>query len=77
MQELTEIEEECIILLSQGKTRKDISTELGYTPGTIEQYLNHAYSKLGAKNAPHAVILALIDYPHIGKEILRRNKNIA
>ena len=45
---LTARERECLRLVGNGLSSKEIAAQLGLTPGTIDQYLKDAIRKLGA-----------------------------
>ncbi len=45
--------------LATGATNLDIARTLGYSEGTIKQYLQALLSKLGARNRVHAVARAI------------------
>jgi DNA-binding CsgD family transcriptional regulator len=46
-------------LTATGLTRQQIGRHLYITEPTVKVHLAHAYERLGARNAPHAVALAL------------------
>ena len=56
---LTARERQIVTLLASGATREEIATHLGLTPNTIKNLQVTAYTRLGARNGPHAVALAL------------------
>jgi DNA-binding CsgD family transcriptional regulator len=49
---------ETLTLVSQGLTHAEIGTLLVMTPKGVTATVNRAVAKLGARNAPHAVLLA-------------------
>lgn len=51
-------EAECLGLVAEGKTAREISSELGLSSRTVESYVTSAMSKLGAVSRPHAVARA-------------------
>ena len=56
---LSEREIECMVLLSEGKSRREIADELCLAIQTVNNHIDGAFNKLGAINAPHAVRLFL------------------
>jgi DNA-binding CsgD family transcriptional regulator len=56
---LSQRERQILTLLAQGYTAVEMATWLFLAPRTVEYYLQSAYAKLGAKNGPHAVALAV------------------
>jgi DNA-binding CsgD family transcriptional regulator len=48
-----------LTLTASGLTRQQIGLQLYITEPTVKVHLAHAYERLGARNAPHAVALAL------------------
>lgn len=48
-----------LTLLADGRSYEQISRELFITKDTVKTHLRHAYEALGARNAPHAVALAI------------------
>lgn len=57
MKALTDREQEVMVLLSEGKSRREIADGLCLAICTVDNYLDGAFNKLGAINAPHAVRL--------------------
>ena len=55
---LTEHELRVLELVSLGKTHQEIAAELVMTSKGVTPTVNRAIRKLGASNAPHAVLLA-------------------
>lgn len=52
---LTKRESECLLLVSQGSTDKQIAHALGLTAGTVKSFIEAAQKKLGARNRVEAV----------------------
>ncbi|GIK36542.1 MAG: hypothetical protein BroJett011_03750 [Chloroflexota bacterium] len=52
-------ERETLTLLAQGYTAAEIGQRLFLAASTIEKYQTSIYNKLGAKNGPNAVAIAL------------------
>jgi len=59
--DFTEREKEIIRLILEGKTNKEISNELFLSEGTVKNYISNIYSKIGAEDRVHAIML-LRDY---------------
>ncbi|MEV5129239.1 helix-turn-helix transcriptional regulator [Streptomyces sp. NPDC053705] len=55
---LTNHERHVLYLIAHGHTQEDIARQLFTTPKGITPTVNRAMKKLGALNAPHAVLLA-------------------
>jgi len=55
---LTDHERHVLELIAHGHTQEDIARQLFTTPKGITPTVNRAMRKLGASNAPHAVLLA-------------------
>lgn len=55
---LTPREEEILILLAQGETNVGIAKDLAISVKTVEAHRARIFEKLGARNAPQAVILS-------------------
>lgn len=55
---LSDREMEILILLSKGKIKKEISSQLGISAHTVITHVSHIYEKLGAANAPAAITKA-------------------
>ncbi len=58
-QMLSPREREVLALVAIGETGQTIAAELRISPATVETYIRNCLAKLGAKNRPHAVVLAL------------------
>ncbi|MGW2844398.1 LuxR C-terminal-related transcriptional regulator [Streptomyces sp. NPDC001274] len=58
MVSLTDHELHVLELVAHGHTHEDIARQLFTTPKGITPTVNRAVKKLGAANAPHAVLLA-------------------
>jgi PAS domain S-box-containing protein len=56
---LSEREREVLTLIAVGETGLAISEALSISPATVETHVRHCMEKLGAKNRPHAIALAL------------------
>jgi DNA-binding NarL/FixJ family response regulator len=52
-------EEQVIKLVSQAKLNKEIAHELRLTEGTVKEYLNRIFRKIGASNRTELAIWAL------------------
>ncbi len=52
-------EVQTLSLVAQGYSDAEIGQQLYLGCRTVERYLQNAYSKLGARNRPHAVAIAL------------------
>ena len=48
-------------LISQAKLNKEIAHELHLSEGTIKEYLNKVYRKLGVKNRTELAVWALLN----------------
>jgi two-component system, NarL family, response regulator LiaR len=57
--ELTGREREVLVLLVNGKSNNEISTELSISLATVKYHLTNIYSKLGVDNRVEAVTLSL------------------
>ncbi|MCC3358507.1 response regulator transcription factor [Bacillus sp. REN16] len=55
---LTEREQDVLRLASEGKTSKEISSQLFLSPGTVRNYISEIINKLGVKNRTEAVTVA-------------------
>ena len=55
---LTEREREVIVVLSEGKTNKEIGRRLRLAEGTVKVHLHRIYRKLGIANRTALAILA-------------------
>jgi two-component system, NarL family, nitrate/nitrite response regulator NarL len=58
-QELSLREKQIIHLIRQAKANKEIAFELHLTEGTIKEYLNRIFKKLGARNRTEVAIWAM------------------
>lgn len=56
--ELTEHQLRILALVADGHTHEQIARQLTLTPKGLTAAVNRAMAKLGARNAPHAVLLA-------------------
>jgi DNA-binding NarL/FixJ family response regulator len=57
--QLTFREKQVVRLVAQGKLNKEIAHELHLTEGTIKEYLNRIFRKLGTTNRTELAIWAL------------------
>jgi len=57
--ELSARERECLSLVASGYPSKAIGHMLGISKKTVDLHLSNAKAKLGAKNLPHAIALAM------------------
>jgi DNA-binding NarL/FixJ family response regulator len=55
---LTERERDVLRLIGQGRTNSEIAAELYVSEATVKTHINHIFSKLGARDRAHAVVLA-------------------
>jgi DNA-binding CsgD family transcriptional regulator len=55
---LTEHQLHILTLVADGRTHAEIAAEMVLTPKGLTAAVNRAMTKLGARNAPHAVLLA-------------------
>ena len=55
---LTERERDVLQLIVQGRNNTEIAIELFVSEATVKTHINHIFSKLGARDRAHAVILA-------------------
>jgi two-component system nitrate/nitrite response regulator NarL len=55
---LTEREREVVVVLSEGKTNKEIGHRLRLAEGTVKVHLHRIYQKLGIANRTALAILA-------------------
>jgi len=58
---LTPREKQIVDLVSQAKLNKEIAHELHLSEGTIKEYLNKVYRKLGIKNRTELAVWALLN----------------
>jgi DNA-binding NarL/FixJ family response regulator len=56
---LTTRESDVLVLLSQGMPNKGIARELGISPKTVSNHIEHVYSKLGVSNRTGAAMYAM------------------
>jgi DNA-binding CsgD family transcriptional regulator len=56
---LTDREKRMLIGVAMGHQSAEIGAMLGISPQTVKTYLGNAYAALGARNAAHAVAIAL------------------
>ena len=56
---LSEREREVLARIAAGETSRAIADTLRISPTTVETHVRHCLAKLGAKNRPHAIALAL------------------
>jgi DNA-binding CsgD family transcriptional regulator len=56
---LSDREREVLTLIATGRTGPAIAHTLNISPATVETHVRHCMEKLGAKNRPHAIALAL------------------
>jgi DNA-binding CsgD family transcriptional regulator len=64
-------EREVLMLIAQGKSLPEIADLLTISPATVRTHAGNVYRKLGARNRPHAVALAL-ELGFIGQPDRRR-----
>ena len=58
---LTPREKQIVDLVSQAKLNKEIAYELHLSEGTIKEYLNKVYRKLGLKNRTELAVWVLLN----------------
>ena len=58
---LTPREKQIVDLISRAKLNKEIAYELHLSEGTIKEYLNKVYRKLGLKNRTELAVWALLN----------------
>ena len=58
---LTPREKQIVDLVSQAKLNKEIAYELHLSEGTIKEYLNKVYRKLGIKNRTELAVWVLLN----------------
>lgn len=46
MDELTEQERQILVLVAKGMSNRDVASEMGFTEGTIRQYVSRIYGKI-------------------------------
>ncbi len=56
---LTTRESDVLALLAQGMPNKGIARELGISPKTVSNHIEHVYSKLGVSNRTGAAMYAM------------------
>jgi DNA-binding CsgD family transcriptional regulator len=57
--QLSRREREVLTLVAAGANTLEIATELVISPATVRTHLENAFRKLGARNRPHAIALAM------------------
>jgi len=55
----TDAELSALKLIAQGKPAKEAAQELGIAFYTVKDQLSTLYARIGARNAPHAVAIAM------------------
>ena len=55
---LTERERGVLHLIAQGRNNMEIANELFVSEATVKTHINHIFSKLGARDRAHAIVLA-------------------
>lgn len=55
----TDAELSALKLIAQGNQAKEAAALLGLSPWTVKDQLLTAYARIGARNAPHAVAIAM------------------
>lgn len=56
---LSPTQQQILAMTANGMTRPEIAEELGMGYETVKERMKQIYQRLGAKNGPHAVYLAL------------------
>ena len=57
-QDLTSRERDILVLLTMGRTTRQISKELFLSEGTVKAHLTALYRKLGVRNRTQAAVVA-------------------
>jgi DNA-binding NarL/FixJ family response regulator len=57
------------MLVSRGKLNKEIAFELHLSEGTIKEYLNRIFRKLGATNRTELAVWALTKMKHAEEQV--------
>ena len=70
-------EKQIVALILQAKANKEIAWELHLTEGTIKEYLNRTYRKLGLKNRTDLAVWALTSGEMIGEVAQRTSAEVA
>ena len=60
---LSERQDEVLRLLANGKTNRDIASELVLSLRTVERHVNDIYARLGVRNRTEAVAFAFKNLP--------------
>lgn len=55
---LSEQDSELLRLIARGRTNSEIAQDLGLTPATVKTYVSRLFTKIGARDRTHAVVLA-------------------
>jgi len=56
---LSNKEQEILLLLTSGRTNKEIASALRLSPETVKMTLKHIFRKLGVENRTQAAVLAV------------------
>ena len=67
--QLTFRERQVVALVSRGKLNKEIAYELHLCEGTIKEYLNRIFRKLGTSNRTELAVWALTHQPARGEQV--------
>jgi DNA-binding CsgD family transcriptional regulator len=59
--ELTAREREILALVARGLTAAEVARDLVLSPRTVEKHLEHAYSKIGARNRAEGISWAIVN----------------
>ena len=62
-------EKQVVKLVCQGKLNKEIAYELHLTEGTIKEYLNRIFRKIGASNRTELAVRALTDFRNLAAAV--------
>jgi DNA-binding NarL/FixJ family response regulator len=68
---LTKRESEVLALVARGLAGKQVATQLGISPKTVEQHKSRIFSKLGVPNQAAAVHIAFDSKPTFGSGLLQ------
>jgi len=58
-QDLTSQEKQVLLLIAEGRTNREIATELFLSEGTVRNYVSSILSKLGVSNRAEAAAYAI------------------
>lgn len=64
---LTRREVQCVRLVGEGLSNKEIARRLNVSPNTVNNHLSNAYAKLGTSDRFEAAAIASRDYPDFSR----------